>query len=228
MILAIDTATRQAGVALMREGEVVGELSWVGAGNHSSTLTPSVRRLLELTAADLSAIEAIVVCSGPGSFSGLRVGISEAKGLGMALDVPVVGIPSLDALALSGIALAQPLWAVLGAGRGRVYLARYDGTPSALRRTSDYALSGLAEAAQQVDGEAITGDEAREVAAESAARGGSAAALPPVWHLRRPGFLAELGRRYLEEGGTDQRDVLEPLYLRLSAAEEKRAATLQE
>jgi tRNA threonylcarbamoyladenosine biosynthesis protein TsaB len=212
----------------MRDGDIIGELSWTGTGNHSSALTPSLRLLLQTTGTGIGDIDSIVVCSGPGSFSGLRVGMSAAKGLAMALDRPLVGIPSLDALALAAITAVQSIWAILGAGRGRVYLARYEGTWTALRRTSDYMLTSVAEAAEQVGREAVTGEAAEEIAAALRERGTEAQVLPAPLRLRRSGFLAELGKRYLEEGGTDQRDVLEPLYLRQSAAEEKRAAALQE
>lgn len=217
MILAIDTSTRRAGVGLL-EGETIrGELVWVAEGNHAETLSEALQSLLPLSAATINSVSAIVVAAGPGSFSGIRVGISEGKGLAMALDVPLVGISTLDASAFQAADASARVWAVLPAGREQVFAAAYEGGSVDFRRISEYRLLSLLEAEQIVDG-LVTGEAAGQLAPPP----GQASIQPVQWRLRRPGFLAELGKRYLDAGGTDQRDTLEPLYLRRSAAEEKR------
>lgn len=217
MILAIDTSTRQAGIGLQEGEKIRGELVWMAEGSHAETLSDALRSLLPLSVATLDSISAIVVAAGPGSFSGIRVGISEGKGLAMALEVPLVGISTLDASAFQAADAAPRVWAVLPAGRGQVFAAAYEGGTAHFHRASEYRLLSLPEAEKIVDG-LVTGEAADQLAPPV-----EQASIQPVqWRLRRPGFLAELGKRYLDAGGTDQRDTLEPLYLRRSAAEEKR------
>jgi tRNA threonylcarbamoyladenosine biosynthesis protein TsaB len=217
VILAIDTSTSQAGVGLLNGDAIEGELLWMAQGNHSRTLSDAIVNLLALCAVELSGISAVVVASGPGSFSGLRVGISEAKGLSLALDVPLVGVSTLDSSAFQSAGSAPRVWAVLSAGRGQLFAAAYGGGVAEFHRQGDYGLFTLEEAASTVDG-LVTGEGADQLARIS----DSITVEPPEWRLRRPGFLAKLGKRYLDAGGRDQRDTLEPLYLRRSAAEEKR------
>jgi tRNA threonylcarbamoyladenosine biosynthesis protein TsaB len=225
MILAIDTSTDQASVALADGTSVQAECSWIAERNHSRQLTGVIRHVLAMRGAPVAWISAVVVARGPGSFSGVRVGISEAKGIAMALRVPLVGISTLDVIAFQAAPCASDLWAILPAGRNEVNLARYVGGGADWRRVSDYMLLPMQEAARAVGGAALLTGPGAELLADSAAEFGPR---PPVadsaGSLRRAGYLAELGRRYVEAGGHDQLDFLEPLYLRRSAAEEKRAA----
>lgn len=242
MILAIDTSTEQASIALL-EGETVrSEWSWTARRNHSRQLTPAIETVLDMEEVHLAQLTAIVVASGPGSFSGVRVGISHGKGLAMALAIPLVGISTLDAIAFQASISGGHVWAAIPAGRGQLYLAHYAGNPDSWTRLSEYLLVSTEEAASLLSSShslagpgaellSRTSPQAREADATSKAsedlRAQGTKLTAPLWlALRRAGFLAELGRRYLASGGNDQLDSLEPLYLRQSAAEEKRAATL--
>lgn len=228
-ILAIDTSTDHAGVALMRAGEVTYECSWQARGNHSRQLPSVLREMFRLQELSPPDVSAVVVASGPGSFSGVRVGISQAKGLALALELPLVGISTLDVIAFQTSAWSEDVWAITSAGRQHVNLARYGGRDEQWRRVSEYAVVTLAEAVELVrTGQLLAGDGAPAVAREAALQGHQLRLPPPPWRLRRTGFLAELGRRYLDAGGRDELDHLEPLYLRASAAEEKLAAHRQE
>lgn len=223
MILAIDTSTAQAGVAVLDGGNLRGELMWTAAGNHSEMLTPAVQHLLSLEHVNIRALTGLAVASGPGSFSGLRVGISEAKGLAMALNIPLCGIGTLDVIAFQASALSADILALLPAGRGQVYAGRFEGGTDAFRRVGEYGLLSLQEAAAHAGSSLLVGEGASLIA-EQMRKGGRHPVQEPVpWRLRRAGFLAELGRRALT-AGVDERDVLEPLYLRPSAAEERRAS----
>lgn len=229
MILAIDTSTDQASVALA-EGDVIrAEWSWTARGNHSRHLTRVIQELLALEEARINSVEAVIVAIGPGSFSGVRVGLSEAKGLAVARRMPLVGISTLDMIAYQASCCSQDVWAVLPAGRGQVYLAHYVGSPGDWRRDTEYTIATMTEAADRTArARFIAGSGAAPLAEELRARGHEPTLAPPAWRLRRAAFLAELGRRYLDAGGHDQVDLVEPLYLRRSAAEEKRAAMGQE
>ena len=96
MELSIDTASELASVALSQEGALVAECTWRCRRNHSVELLPSVERLLAQAGADKTALSAIFVSTGPGMYTGLRVGIATAKGLARALGIPLVGVGRLD------------------------------------------------------------------------------------------------------------------------------------
>lgn len=229
MILAIDTSTDQASVALTDGAIPVAEWSWLAKGNHSHHLTQIIRQLLDVAGAPVTSVTAVVVATGPGSFNSIRVGMSEAKGVALALAVPLVGISTLDVIAHQASAISPDVWAIVPAGRGQVSLAHYTGGLPEWRRVSDYRTVTIEDAAWMVEGAGLlAGCGADEVGRMVQERGQPVWLEPAGWRMRRAVFLAELGRRYLEAGGGDQLDSLAPLYLRRSSAEEKRIARAQE
>ena len=125
MILAIDTSTRVSSVALVEDGRVVAELNQDTRLTHSERLMPQIKQLLDIAEKTTRDLSAIAVSIGPGSFTGLRIGMATAKTMAYALGIPVVGVPTLDALAwncpLDGVHLVP----MLDAQKGNVYTARY-------------------------------------------------------------------------------------------------------
>ena len=119
MLLAIDTATRVASIALYNSEGVVAEMTWRSRENHTVELTAQIVRVMDLARVAKSDLKAIGIALGPGSFTGLRVGMSVAKGLAFGAQIPLLGIPTLDALAHAHAWQSLPIWAVLAAGRGR-------------------------------------------------------------------------------------------------------------
>ncbi|HAS05037.1 MAG TPA: tRNA (adenosine(37)-N6)-threonylcarbamoyltransferase complex dimerization subunit type 1 TsaB, partial [Dehalococcoidia bacterium] len=95
MHLAIDTSTDTAGIAIADEFNILAELTWSCGRNHSVELMPRMTKLLEDAGVKFEDIKGVVVAIGPGSFNGLRVGVSTAKGIAFSLDVPIVGIGTL-------------------------------------------------------------------------------------------------------------------------------------
>lgn len=224
LILAIDTSTDEAGVALARDEEITAEFSWRAAGNHSRHLPIAIRDVLDLSAAAIRDVEAVVVAVGPGSFSGIRVGVSAAKGIAMSLGAPLVGLSTLDAIAFQAPGSKGVILAVIPAGREQVFAARYEGERR--QRVGEYRIVRPLELAGDIEsGAFLAGPGAAFVSAQVGAQGRVATGSET---LRRPGYLAELGRRHLVAGAEDQLHTIEPLYLRRSAAEEKRAASCQE
>src|SRR5438874_8863714 len=112
-ILAIDTSGMTASVALYRD-QVLAETAWQSGRSHSAQLLPAIDYTLQLARADKRDLSAVAVAAGPGSYSGLRVGISTAMALALALNVDVVQVPTLDVMA----------WGVPGAGNGDPRSAR--------------------------------------------------------------------------------------------------------
>jgi len=225
VILALDTSDGQASIALCRDGLALAEWSWDTAGNHSRHLHLAVQQMLALVSVSVRDVTALVVARGPGSFSGLRVGVSFAKGLAMALNVPLAGIGTLDVIAFQASAGCDRVWATMPAGRTQVYAARFDGQGVTWQRGSEYMLlSEEGMVAVSADGGLLAGPAARAIAGRAALLGEQRDVAPPAWQLRRATFLAELGKQYFDRGGLDKASTLEPLYLRRSSAEEKRAS----
>ncbi|MBP3737224.1 MAG: tRNA (adenosine(37)-N6)-threonylcarbamoyltransferase complex dimerization subunit type 1 TsaB, partial [Lachnospiraceae bacterium] len=132
-ILAIDTSGQVAGCALLEDGRLLSEYNSLSSASalrktHSQTLMPMLESLRDQTELDLHTLDAIAVTAGPGSFTGLRIGAATAKGLGLALEKPVIAVPTLEALAFGvwtaggDSALICP---VMDARRRQVYTAAY-------------------------------------------------------------------------------------------------------
>jgi tRNA threonylcarbamoyladenosine biosynthesis protein TsaB len=128
-MLAIDTSTEVAGLALAPVGEEFGlegaELRWNAGRNHTTTLLAEIDHLCRLCAIGIEQLSAIAVATGPGSFTALRVGMSVAKGLAFALGIPILGIGTLDAAAHGAAHWKLPVRAFVPAGRGRFVTADF-------------------------------------------------------------------------------------------------------
>jgi len=211
--LAIDTASDLAGVALTAAGELVSELTWRTRQNHSKELLPAVELLLGRVGAAKSDIAAVFVCTGPGSYAGLRVGVSTAKALAYALGVPVAGVGRLAAEADCAACAASSgrVVPVHAAGRAELAFAVYSRLAGKLLEVEAPRL-GRADALLALlrPGDLVCGDVSEALKAEVAARGSQ-------WAPARPGrvlSVARLGQVRLVSGDVDSADSLVPLYLR--------------
>lgn len=218
MLLAVDTATQMAGIALYDEtrGWVVGEEMWQSAENHTVELMPRIVRLMEQQNVAAGDLTGLVVSLGPGSFTGLRIALSVAKGLSMALDLPLAGVATLDVVAEPHKEQRLPICAMLRAGRRRFafgYYFRYRGRwrrRSAVRIATLEEVCGEMEAPTLYCGE-IDGADAQRIAALA---GEEAVIASPASALRRAAFLAELGWARLAQGDGDDPATLSPIYLK--------------
>jgi tRNA threonylcarbamoyladenosine biosynthesis protein TsaB len=216
MLLALDTSTRIASVALYHEGALLEECTWRSELNHTTEVGPMVAAVLAQQSVAASSLDAIAVAVGPGSFNGLRVGVSMAKGMAQALSIPVVGINTLEILAYQQRRFRGLIRPILGAGRAQVATAQFRSFRGRWRRVEDDRLSTLDEI--------IAGTTRRtlfcgEIAPEGAgqlelALGAWAVLAGDVASWRRAGFLAQLADERLQAGHADQADTIEPVYLR--------------
>jgi tRNA threonylcarbamoyladenosine biosynthesis protein TsaB len=155
--LAVDTATDTASIAIQQDDRLLAEESWTTRRRHTVQLAPRVARMLDEHELPPSSLSGIAVAIGPGSYTGLRIGLSLAKGMALGAGIDVVGVPTLDVLAaaFSSPALtARPrLWAVLRAGRGRVVAAAYPeiGSGSVAQRDGAERAHGAAGATGSAD-----------------------------------------------------------------------------
>ncbi len=214
-ILAIDTATRTAGIALYDGERVCGEETWHSERSHTVELMPSLVRLLDRQGISPRELTGIAVTLGPGSFTGLRIGLSVAKGLNLALKVPLVGVSTLDILAYAQAGQDLPLYAVIQAGRGQICTALYRRERERWRRVTDYQVMTLTDLCRQVEGPALfCGEiEAEGVRHLREKLGPWAIVASPAFCLRRAGYLAELGWQRLKRGEADDPATLSPIYL---------------
>ncbi len=214
MLLGIDTATRHAGLALYDGEGVRSELSWLANDNHTVQLTPSLVEMLILQGLGVEALTGIAVSQGPGSFTGLRIGMSLGKGLAYARQIPIVGIPTLHVLAYSQRHQALPVCAVIRAGRGRICAGFYR-SGAQWGPEEEHLLTTVEGLASRVEGTTLFCGELSSADRELLRRhlGRWAVVASPASCLRRAGYLAELGWERIRQGESDSLEELVPIYL---------------
>ncbi|NPV55652.1 MAG: tRNA (adenosine(37)-N6)-threonylcarbamoyltransferase complex dimerization subunit type 1 TsaB [Anaerolineae bacterium] len=219
MLLAVDTSTRYIGLALYDGSAVVSESTWQTQNHHTIELAPAIQALFARSGLAPTQLEALAIALGPGSFTSLRIGLSLVKGMALALHVPVVGIPTLDILAVAQPLQDAPLAAVLQAGRGRLALVWYavqeggwvaQGAPVV---TTAEALRGEISKPTLVAGELSA--EERQLFHR---KWRNALVVSPAGCTRRPGVLAELAWARWQAGDVDDPATLSPIYVHVSEA----------
>lgn len=215
MLLAIDTATRIAGIALYDQDGLHTELMWRTSDNHTVELMPYIVRACEQQSLSASALVAVAVSLGPGSFTGLRVGMSVAKGLALALSIPLLGVPTLDATAYAHSHQPLPVCAVLPAGRGRWCTAFYQVIENTWQRRSEYALVSQDELIASLKEPTLVCGEIDAYLAQAlqGALPHRAVVVSPAFAIRRAGYLAELAWQRFVVGERDDLSSLSPIYL---------------
>ncbi len=217
MLLALDTATTMASLALYDQdhGWVLGEETWYSVNNHTVELMPRLVRVLEHQGVPPSDLDGLVVSLGPGSFTGLRIGLGVAKGLALAQNLPLVGVPTLEVVARPHQAQRRPIWAILQAGRGRICAGYYLRRKGRWRRQGPLQLTTLDKLCAEVTDPAIFCGEidARDCELIRERLGTKATVATPAASLRRAAHLAELGWDRLKRGDSDDVASLSPIYL---------------
>jgi tRNA threonylcarbamoyladenosine biosynthesis protein TsaB len=214
MILAIDTATRRAGLAVHDGHTVRAELTWDTSDHHTVELMPRLVEVLEQINVAIDQISGLGVSIGPGSFTGVRVGVAAAKGLALARNIPIVGVRSTDILAYALPWCPPPLVVVVRAGRGRWIAARYI-KDEEWQQDGDFALTTADmigadwEMTTTLCGE-LSASEQKTVQLRW---GDRVQLLPPAFSLRRAGFLAEIAWQRIRAGRIDDVAALQPIYL---------------
>jgi len=219
MQLAIDTSTDTASLALVQDNEVLAELTWRCEQNHTTQLLTHLAHLLNQTKLNLQSTTGIIVARGPGSFNGLRVGISTAKGLAFSLGIPMVGISSLEAEAYQHAETSLPICPIFNAGRGEIATAIYQKKNNKWRQLVAEHITTVETLCSQITTKTIfCGEFIPLIATQLRKQLKQKAVIPsPVTSLRRASFLAELGLKRLKAGDYDNPATLQPLYLRRPA-----------
>ena len=226
-ILAIESSSLVASVAVTEDGVTVAEYTVNFKKTHSQTLLPMLHEVAGMIELDLAAIDGIAIAGGPGSFTGLRIGSATAKGLGFALDKPVVSVPTVDALAYNLVGHRDMVCPLMDARRNQTYtgLYRFDGNEMEVVR--EQCAVGIDEIVDDINahGEAVVflGDGVPVFRAYLEKHLNVPYSFAPA-HLnkQRAGAVAALGLRYMTEGRVETADAHKPEYLRLSQAERER------
>lgn len=208
--LSIDTASEMASVALSREGRLVAEVTWLCRRNHTVELLPTIDRMLAHMNVAKADLGAVFVCTGPGMYTGLRVGVTVAKGLAHALGVPLAGVPRLELDAYAHAAYDGDIVAVHNAARGELAWATYRSDP--WREVTSPQLSKPLELAGAISERTLFVGEVDERLTSHL--GGLAVVATPAASVRHAAALAELGYARLAAGQTSEPALLKPIYLR--------------
>ncbi len=214
MLLAIDTSTTLTGIACYDEEGLLGESVWLSGRNHTAQVLPQLHVLLRHIGRDRGDVKAIAVALGPGSWSGLRTGMSIAKGMALAGGLALLGVGTLDALAFQHRHPTLPVYPLIRLGRGHFATAGFLPYESPERQSADRRMT-LEDLCAAIDGSTLfCGDVDADVQRQLRQALGDAALFPsPAANLRRPGFLAELAWQRFLVGERDDLARLEPIYL---------------
>lgn len=223
-VLSIDSSTASAACAVVEDGKLLGEVALNDKKQHSVILMPMIDSLLENLNLDIKEIDAFIVSSGPGSFTGLRIGMATSKGLAQANNKPFIGVSSLDALAFNLAYTSGIICPILDALRDNVYTALYSFNDGKLERISDYMavhIDELISIIKEKDSNSVTfiGDAVYKFREKLEISLDNAYFAPAHLNLARASSLGELGLMKLAEGYQDDLMTFSPIYLRKSQAE---------
>lgn len=221
-VLCIDTATESASCAVIEDNKLLGEITFNFAKQHSVILMSIIDNLLSSLHMDISSIDGFVSSKGPGSFTGLRIGMSTIKGLSFGAQKPFISVSTLDALAYNLAYSEGIICPILDALRNNVYTALFKFEGEELKRVSDYmavSIDELINILKQEEAVYFIGDgtaKFKQVLKENIA--GSYFA-PAHLNLARASSLGELGLKLLKQGASEDLNTSAPIYLRKSQAE---------
>lgn len=221
LILALDSSAAPASAALLEDGKILSEFYINTKQTHSQTLMPMVESVLKLTNKTLDDVTCMAVSAGPGSFTGVRIGVSCVKGLSMTRNIPCAGVSTLRAMAENARQLTGIVCAVMDARCGQVYNALFRAEGGTLTRLCDDRALPIAELLEEcktfTEKIYLVGDGAELCYKTFAAI--RAELLQPQLRFQRASGVAMAAQEMVENGQTVTPDALMPIYLRLPQAE---------
>ncbi len=231
-ILALDSSGMTASVAVVYDDSILAEYSVNYKKTHSQTLLPMLDELKKMTELELESLDAIAVAAGPGSFTGLRIGAATVKGLAMALNKPLIAVPTLDALAYNLYHTDGIICPMMDARRGQVYTGIYHFEGDKFVTDMEQAAMSVEEIADRLnligkevsllgDGIPISYDKLSDLLEVSYH------VVPPHLSRQRAGAVAALAVEYYLQGRMQSAEEFKPEYLRLSQAERERKERLE-
>ncbi len=227
-ILAIESSSLVASVAILEDDVILAEYTTNFKKTHSQTILPMLDEIVSMLEFDLKEIDAIAVCAGPGSFTGLRIGVASAKGLGLSLNKPLIAIPTLDATAFNMYKTKALIVPIMDARRNQVYTGTYsyENEFKVIENQRAMDMLELISELNDIDKEVVfLGDGVpvyKDIICENAKFKYSFA--PPNSNRQRAASVASLGAIYYKENKIVESKDFEIDYLRKSQAEREQEA----
>jgi tRNA threonylcarbamoyladenosine biosynthesis protein TsaB len=227
LALGIETSHELGGIALVRGDECIAEVRSKAKLKHSEELIFLIDSVMKAAGSALEDVSLVAVSIGPGSFTGLRVGLATAKGLCFSRGVPLMDVPTLDALASMVRCERMPVYTIIDAKRGELYWARYEAEDGVQRRTAGYGALTPGSLIEQITSEALVVgsglDRYRDFILENARA--PINLIEPNPRFPSPAAVSKLGVERIRSGITVDIDSVEPIYIRPSDAEAGRRNT---
>jgi len=227
-LLALDSSGLVASVAIVTEDTLLAEYTINYKKTHSQTLLPMLNEIVKMLELDLSEVDGIAVAAGPGSFTGLRIGSATAKGLGLALNKPIIAVPTLDSLAYNLFGTDKLICPLMDAKRNQVYTGLYEFCGNyfkVLKKQTAVAVEEIIDEINLLGREVIylgDGTSAYKGILQEKTRVSYQFA-PLHLNRQRAGAIGALGIEYYQKNKVETAEQHEPVYLRLSQAERERA-----
>ena len=222
-VLSLDTATTSCSVAVIQDRSLLAEVTIDVGQTHAKHLMGMIDKAVDLSGLSIEAMDGFAVTRGPGSFTGLRIGIASIKGLAMATDKPLVGVSTLETLAMQAAAPSVTICPLLDARRGEVYSSRYRFEGGRLVKLMGDSVSKPVDAIDGLDGPVLFVGQGAEVYRPllTDTFAGSARFAPVMQNTIRASTVAHLSLPAFEAGRTENVAAFIPAYLRKSDAEIK-------
>jgi len=223
-VLAIDTSSIVASVAVVDESKLLGEITFNYKKQHSTILLPMIDKLLKSLELEVSHMDGIACASGPGSFTGLRIGAATAKGLCHSVGKPLIGVPTLDGLAFNLAYTRGIICPIMDALRDNVYTSLYRWEGGSFIKAEDYMalyIDDLIEKLKVYNEDVIFLGDGVSVHRQrlSDELKDAALFLPPHLNMQKASSIASIAIKRLEKGDIDDYLTFAPFYLRKSQAE---------
>ena len=234
-ILALDSSGLVASVALLENDNLVAEFTVNNKKTHSQTLLPMLDEVVKAAGIELDTVDAIAIAAGPGSFTGLRIGAATVKGLSLALDKPIIPVPTLEGLAYNFWGSDRLICPIMDARRNQVYTGIYafeSGNMKVLEPQMAVDIEVIAEKLCRYgrnvvflgDGVPVFRQKLESGLLEQLTAAGNQFAFAPAHvNKQRAGAVGTLALQYIREGRTETADEHQPEYLRMAQAERERA-----
>ncbi len=217
MLLAVDTSTQNIGIALYDDPIVLGEMQWTSSNHHTVELTTAVNTLMKRCGVKPENLTLLVVALGPGTFTGLRIGLAFAKGLALSLHLPIIGVPTFDYLAAAQPLSENPMAVILPAGRTRLAVGWFTAKDSRWQSISAPEVITPEALSEKISGPTILCGELTAEERQTLGRKWKNAILTsPAQSVRHPSMLAEIGWQRWQAGQRDDPVLLSPIYLHIA------------
>ena len=230
-ILSLETSAKSASAAVVEDGNVLASCFQCTGLTHSRTLMPMVEAMLKNAELTLSQMDALAVAAGPGSFTGLRIGVSALKGLAWAADKPCLGVSTLEAMAHNLAHMDALLICAMDARRHQIYNAIFEARGGSLTRLCPDRAIALEEVREELRGDnrrkIVLGDGALLCYDDLSKNGISCELAPAALRWQNAVGVALAAQKAYARGEACTAQALRPVYLRISQAERERSARLQ-